>query len=202
MPKIVDHDEQRRQIASAAIEWIALHGVETLSQRNVAATTGRSKGNVQHYFADKAALMLGALMRITEIRQAREKTLGIDPFDALSERMFAVLPVNEDRAKEWRVRLSLYVYAVHEPAMQAHLVAHAAEILERGTADVRNCQAAGRINPVLDPVVTFRRLSAAVSGIAVAALATGGRLNVDEQHAILAEVLRSIASPDVISPTD
>ena len=52
MPKIVDHEAQRRLIAQAAVEWIATHGVETLSQRNVAALSGRSKGNVQHYFPD------------------------------------------------------------------------------------------------------------------------------------------------------
>jgi AcrR family transcriptional regulator len=195
MPKIVDHDEQRGQIASAAVEWIALHGVETLSQRNLAAITGRSKGNVQHYFPDKASLMLAALKRITEVRVAREKVLADDPYEALSERLFAVLPTNEDRAKEWRVRLSLYLYAANAPDMQAFLVEHAAEIEVRGTADVQRCQAAGKIDPALDPVCTARRLSAAVSGIAVAALATGGKLNACEQRAVLADVLEAIRLP-------
>jgi AcrR family transcriptional regulator len=189
MPKIVDHEEQRQEIAAAAIDWIAKHGVETLSQRNVAALAGRSKGNVQHYFPDKASLMFGALRRVTTVREAREQTLCDSPFQALSDRLYAVLPVNEDRANEWRVRLSLYVYAANDPDMQQYLSDHAAEILERGTADVRRCQDAGEVDPALDPRLSFQRLSAAVSGIAVAALANGGALVADEQRAILSKVL-------------
>jgi AcrR family transcriptional regulator len=199
MPKIVDHEEQRRIIAKAAVEWIATHGLETLSQRNVAALAGRSKGNVQHYFPDKASLMFGALKHVSGERQGRERPTGgdaadADPLAAIGKRLAAVLPTDPKRADEWRVRLSLYVYANRDPEMQDYLADHAEEILERGTADVRAAQEVGAVAADLDPRVTFRRLSAAVSGIAVAALANGGRLTAEEQEAMLNEVLRSIAA--------
>ncbi|PTD21665.1 TetR/AcrR family transcriptional regulator [Sphingomonas fennica] len=199
MPKIVDHDEQRRIIAAAAVRWIASHGLETLSQRNVAALSGRSKGNVQHYFPDKASLMFGALRWISGERAERERPRpgdpqADDPFATLSRRLYAVLPTDEQRADEWRVRLSLYVYAHNDPDMQAYLAEHGRELAERGVTDVRACQEKGEIRADLDPALTYQRLSAAVSGIAVAALANGGELGPDDQKAMLAEILKSIAA--------
>jgi len=198
MPKIVDHEEQRRIIAKAAVRWIARHGLETLSQRNVAALSGRSKGNVQHYFPDKNALMFGALRHVSEERAERERTAAgpeeAGPLASLSRRLHAVLPIDADIADAWRVRLSLYVYADRDPEMQAYLAQHAEAILARGTEEVRAAQVAGEIRGELDPRLTFQRLSAAVSGIAVAALANGGALSADEQRAMLAEVLKSITA--------
>ena len=199
MPKIVDHDEQRRLIAAAAVRWIASHGLETLSQRNVAALCGRSKGNVQHYFPDKASLMFGALRWVTGEREERARPApddpdADDPFTTLGRRLYAVLPIDAQRADEWRVRLSLYVHAHNDPDMQAYLANHGRELSEQGVAVVRACQAKGKIRADLDPVVTYHRLSAAVSGIAVAALANGGALEPRAQEAMLAEVLKSIAA--------
>lgn len=199
MPKIVDHEEQRRLIAGAVMQWIATHGLETLSQRNVAALAGRSKGNVQHYFPDKASLMFGALRYVSGEREGRERpeqdALNAEnSLEVLRRRLSAVLPTDSKRADEWRVRLSLYVYANRDPEMQAYLADHAEEVLQRGTAAVQSAQADGTVRADIDPRLTFRRLSAAVSGIAVAALADGGRLSAEDQHAMLDEVLKSIAA--------
>lgn len=197
MPKIVDHDEQRRLIARAAAQWIATHGVETLSQRNVAAVAGRSKGNVQHYFPDKASLMFGALRQVSGEREERERSTpsgSDDPLGAIVRRLYAVLPVDQQRADEWRVRLSLYIYAVRDPEMQSYLADHADKVLQRGVEDLRAAQVRGDVRTDIDPRVTFRRLSAAISGIAVAALANGGALSPDEQREMLDEVLRSICT--------
>ncbi|MET0270821.1 MAG: TetR/AcrR family transcriptional regulator [Sphingomonas sp.] len=197
MPKIVDHDQQRREIAKAAIRWIADHGVDTLSQRNVAALSGRSKGAVQYYFPDKASLMFGALRQVSEERQERERAgpaAAADPLETLARRLVASLPIDRERADEWRVRLSLYLYAARDETMQAYLADHAEAILAHGAAEVAAAQASGAIHRGLDPRVTFRRLSAAVSGIAVARLATGELLDEDEQRAVLTEVVRAIAA--------
>lgn len=199
MPKIVDHDAQRRLIAEAAVEWIATNGLDTLSQRNVAALSGRSKGNVQHYFPDKQALMFGALRRVSEHRTERliagfGTSVDDDPFAALRQVLLSVLPLDRERADEWRVRLSLYVYADRDAAMQEYLAGHAKDVLDRGTDQIRAAQAAGQVRADLDPELTYRRLQASVSGIAVAALANGGALDAETQQAMLTEVFRSITT--------
>ena len=199
MPKIVDHETQRRLIAQAAVQWIATYGLDTLSQRNVAALSGRSKGNVQHYFPDKKALMFGALRRVSEHRAERELAEASDagqddPLGHLQRSLVAVLPLDRERVDDWRVRLSLYVYADRDPEMQVYLAGHAQDILERGTAQVAAAQAHGQVRADLDPKLTYCGLTATVSGIAVAALAHGGAPRPDEQKAMLAAVIRSISA--------
>lgn len=143
--------------------------------------------------------MFGALRWVTGEREERTRPApddpdADDPFATLGRRLYAVLPIDAQRADEWRVRLSLYVYAHNDPDMQAYLADHGRELSEQGVAVVRACQAKGEIRADLNPVVTYHRLSAAVSGIAIAALANGSALEPHDQEAMLAEVLKSIAA--------
>ncbi len=57
MPKVVDHDERRRQIATAVSDIAATRGLSDVSFREVAARAGVSVSLVQHYFGDKANLL-------------------------------------------------------------------------------------------------------------------------------------------------
>ena len=57
MPRQVDHQERRRHIGEAVLRLIATRGLEAASLRNVAAEAGVSMGTVQHYFADKQAML-------------------------------------------------------------------------------------------------------------------------------------------------
>lgn len=57
MPKVVDHDERRRQIAAAVADIAATDGLGEVSFRSVAKHAGVSVSLVQHYFGDKATLL-------------------------------------------------------------------------------------------------------------------------------------------------
>lgn len=58
MPKIVDHDEKRKQIAEAAWNIIRKEGVEKASIRRVAAEAGMSSGALRHYFSTQDEMLL------------------------------------------------------------------------------------------------------------------------------------------------
>ena len=63
MPRSVDHDARRSEIADAVLALVARAGTEAVSLRSVAAEAGISMGRVQHYFASKDTLLLHALDR-------------------------------------------------------------------------------------------------------------------------------------------
>lgn len=63
MPRSVDHETRRSEIADAVLTLVARAGTEAVSLRSVAAEAGISMGRVQHYFASKEALLLHALDR-------------------------------------------------------------------------------------------------------------------------------------------
>lgn len=57
MPKIVDHEQRRREIAEAVYRIAAADGVAAVSMRRVATELGLSLGAVQHYFASRDEML-------------------------------------------------------------------------------------------------------------------------------------------------
>jgi TetR/AcrR family transcriptional regulator, transcriptional repressor of bet genes len=61
MPKQVDHEERRREIAAAVVRLVTTRGTEAASLRTVASEAGVSMGAVQHYFTTKDEMLRFAL---------------------------------------------------------------------------------------------------------------------------------------------
>ncbi|GAA3919350.1 TetR/AcrR family transcriptional regulator [Streptomyces gulbargensis] len=66
MPKQVDYEDRRRQIAEAVCALIARSGMEAVSLRDVAAQAGVSMGAVQRCFRTKEDMLLFALEHISQ----------------------------------------------------------------------------------------------------------------------------------------
>jgi AcrR family transcriptional regulator len=71
MPKIVSHDERRRDIARAAWRVIAKSGLEGLTTRAVAREAGWSTGVLSHYFENRNDLVLAAFSLVADDVEAR-----------------------------------------------------------------------------------------------------------------------------------
>ena len=74
MPKRVDHEERRRQIADALLRTAATRGLHATGMREVAAEAGVSLRLVQYYFGAREELMLAAIQRLA----ARFRRTGHD----------------------------------------------------------------------------------------------------------------------------
>ena len=61
MPKQVNREERRRDIAAAVLRIVTTRGVEAASLRAVAAEASVSMGAVQHYFTTKDEMLRFAL---------------------------------------------------------------------------------------------------------------------------------------------
>ena len=61
MPKAVDHDQRREQIAQAACSVVASHGFEQATVVRIARAAGYTTGMLPHYFSSKQDIMLAAL---------------------------------------------------------------------------------------------------------------------------------------------
>ncbi len=64
MPKRVDHEERRRQIADALLRTAATRGLHATGMREVAAEAGVSLRLVQYYFGTKEELLLFAMQQL------------------------------------------------------------------------------------------------------------------------------------------
>ena len=71
MPKRVDHEERRRQIADALLRVAATRGLHATGMREVAAEAGVSLRLVQYYFGTKEELLLAAMQYLAVRFSAR-----------------------------------------------------------------------------------------------------------------------------------
>lgn len=121
MPKIVDHDARREEIARAACRVVARSGLEGLTLRDVAAEIGFANGALKPYFPTKAALSEAAFRYVfgqTE-RRVAERTRSLRGIEALRVFAVEVLPLDEVRLDEARVVLPFWQLAIHDPAQAA-----------------------------------------------------------------------------------
>lgn len=116
MPKQVDHEQRRVMIAAAAARCIAEQGLQGATMRAIALSSGVSKGIVEHYFADKDAVIAAALeqMNLRYLRREQRLTSGLTGLTALRARLNAILPLNTESREEWKIRLCFWSVAAIE----------------------------------------------------------------------------------------
>lgn len=118
MPKIVDHDRRRREIAAALWRVIARDGMGGASARAVAAETGWSLGAVRHYFSTQEALLHFAARVMLEDIARRVEQIRTDsaPGPERSRDLIEqLLPLDVQRTGEVRAWLAVLVDGSDDP---------------------------------------------------------------------------------------
>ena len=165
MPRQVDHDARRHEIAEIAAALIAQRGPDGASLRSLAAEAGWSTTAVTHYFADKRELLQHAYRAAVRHAEARVAAIPGDHPDPLRACVEAVLPLDPPRRQDWQTWLAFFGAAVGDPvliAMQRRRVTGFRRTLENLIAAE---QAAGCLQPDLDAELEARELLGLVHGI-------------------------------------
>ena len=113
MPKIVDHEQRRRDIAEAVFRVIGIRGMEGVSLRDVATEAGVSMGSVQHYFNTKEEMLrfaLGYMRERAGERFAAElgKLKNPSNRDYLRAILRTLLPTNSQSRQEATVNIAFF----------------------------------------------------------------------------------------------
>jgi AcrR family transcriptional regulator len=112
MPKIVDGDQRRQELAAAAARLIARGGLEAATMRDIAAEAGLTTGSVTHYFADKRELLLFTLTESLRHRRGqRANASAAGAHTALRASLEGALPLDADRHRHWMVTIAFCALA-------------------------------------------------------------------------------------------
>lgn len=115
MPKIVDHEQRRSEIADAALRLVAQGGTNAVTTRNAAEEAGWSAGTVNHYFDSRDHLLLGALRRAAQLQGQELKRIqregDLCPLDRLRWMIESNLPLDERRVALQKIFLEYYANA-------------------------------------------------------------------------------------------
>ena len=96
MPKIVDHDQRRDEIALVACRVVAEHGFDQATVVRIAREAGYTTGMVAHYFDSKQEIIIAALRLILRRIEERLTRSGGGHPDLLAV-LTEALPVDEER---------------------------------------------------------------------------------------------------------
>jgi AcrR family transcriptional regulator len=185
MPKVVDHENRRRELASAVWRLILRQGIEGVSIRDVAAEAQWSSGALRHYFTTKEELLSFALRLVIDRVVARLSAgpRGKSPRDAVRHILRELLPLDADRRAETAIW-----FAFANRSLTDRRIAEELELIFVGTRDLcrrlaHDLDRYGNLAPGRDPDQEAARLHALIDGLAVQGLL--GQLDTDAIDAIL-----------------
>ncbi|GEB23542.1 MAG: TetR/AcrR family transcriptional regulator [Brevibacterium aurantiacum] len=117
MPKIVDHDQRRRDLVEATLRIILRQGLAGATMRDIATEAGFANGAMKSYFASKSDLLAATYLFVFEAtnRRVEFSTSHLRGIDALRAFAAEVLPVTPELQDEARIVLSFFAEVAQSP---------------------------------------------------------------------------------------
>jgi AcrR family transcriptional regulator len=172
MPRQVDPEQRRAEIAEAVWTVIRRDGLQRASVRNVAREAGLSMGSLRHYFATQAGLLCFAMQLVGERARVRVRSLqpAADPRATAERLLLELVPLDDERRAESEVWLAFTGRALVDPEQRAiHQQIH--DQLNGACATAITLLAEAGLTPGdLDVDLEATRLHALLDGLAVHAV--------------------------------
>jgi AcrR family transcriptional regulator len=174
VPRRVDHQERRRQIADALVRTAAVRGLHATGMREVAAEAGVSLRLVQYYFGTKAELLLAAMQQLAAQfsdrvlariqRMKEEPGSPARPRDVIAAILTEALPEDDERRTFTLVYTAYLALSLTDAELAISPLARNSSIVSDViAAQLRAAQAAGdmpgHLNPDLE-AITLLTMSA------------------------------------------
>jgi AcrR family transcriptional regulator len=188
VPKRVDHEERRRQIADALLRTAATRGLHATGMREVAAEAGVSLRLVQYYFGTKEELLLAAMQHLASrfsergmarIKRLKETENPVTPRSIIAAILTEALPADDERRTFTVVYTAYLALSLSDPALAISPLARNSSIVSDViAAQLRAAQAAGDMPAGLDPdleAISLLTMSAGLGTSVIAGQSSAGQ---------------------------
>jgi AcrR family transcriptional regulator len=196
VPKIVDHEGRRAELAVALWRVALRDGFDAVTVRSVAEESAWSAGALRHYFPDKSGMVMFAIDFVVEAVRQRIGDANLTA-GSLSPRLVQahleqLLPLDDERRLESEVWLALVALARRDPAA-ARRRAEVDELV-RGAVEsaVAALEELGALGAGRTRAAETARLHALLDGLVVQLLARPPRLGPQRAREILARHLAEL----------
>ncbi|MGN7133100.1 TetR/AcrR family transcriptional regulator [Rhodococcoides corynebacterioides] len=120
MPKIVDRDERRLAIVTAAWRLIAARGIDGVNMRDLAAEAGYTNGALRTYFTGRDEILRAAFELVLDrtnvrIERSTRRRRGLS---ALAKMCAEIMPLTEEARLEARIAIALWQRALTDKTME------------------------------------------------------------------------------------
>ncbi|MGE7274636.1 TetR/AcrR family transcriptional regulator [Brevibacillus panacihumi] len=196
MPKIVDHEERRKQIAEATWRVILRWGMKGATVRKIAQEAGVSLGALRHYFTTQDELLLFAMKLVKEraaqrIREVQMRDLC--PKEMVIQILLEILPVDEQRMAEMEV---WFAFVFHQKYRESESEELQVGFFPQIRSILTKLQQQDLLQKGLDLETEAEKLYAIIDGIAVHAMLESQRLLPERIERVLRHHLDSVFKAD------
>ena len=197
MPKIVDHEERRREIVEALWRVVSRDGAAGVSVRNVAAEAGMPKSSIGHYVGTMPQLLSLAIDELVDYvtSQASPLTGRYLTADQAADAFAALVPTTAQRRQMSEVWLLLLSQRNAEPDLAPILTNLNNRVLDGIESGLQELAREGLVHPSRATRDEARFLHALVDGLAVQSLTDPEFMPEETVHAILKGQLIELSQP-------
>jgi AcrR family transcriptional regulator len=194
VPKIVDHDARRRELAQAASKVIVRQGLDGVTVREIAREAGFSAGSLGHYFPSKDDVLIAVLdeaMADTVARMLRRTEVhrGVKlARDLVAE----LMPLDARRTLENKVWIIYSAQAITSQKLRKAYLRNELLIQAQLSFALRQAIEDGELGDLLDADLEASRLLALSDGIAQQALFDKRMWTAEQQLAAIDEHLDAL----------
>lgn len=176
MPKKVDHDARRVELAAAVLAVIECEGMEGVTVRRVAAEAGWTRGVIEHYFDTREELLLFAYrVGLARTRDAWSPRAGQSPLEDLRDWLMVTLPLDGPSALNHAIYLGFAGTAARRPRLAEAVEAEGEEVNQITTILLTRCVDEGLLAPPFPTDLAVDVLSTFVDGLGLNTVTSPGR---------------------------
>lgn len=179
MPKLINHDERKQEIAHAVWTVLAREGVRGVSVRTVAAEAGISTGSLRHVFPSHEEMMLFSLDFVGKkfIRSLTSSAFNGQLIYNFEELYTYLSPVSDDGKRFITVIAGVLADATIFPEIAKILQEHEADFIYAYGFLLSQLRAQGYLKPGLDIDLEVEKLVALLWGVNSLYLLTDGEIS-------------------------
>jgi AcrR family transcriptional regulator len=172
VPKLIDHDTRRHEIAHAVWRIVVRDGVSAVSIRDVAAEAGLAVGSVRHVFGTKAELLEYSMALVHDRTRARVTDhFSIKDPGKFAEAVLAeLMPLDDQRRTEMAVNMAVVAESPSHPGLRQVALDAQRAVADACAAVLTRLRQEKLVRADADFEYETERLHALVDGLALHAL--------------------------------
>ncbi|NJM73681.1 MAG: TetR/AcrR family transcriptional regulator [Scytonema sp. RU_4_4] len=182
MPKIVDHDQYRKELLSKCFDLFAQKGYSAITMRQIAEGLNVSTGTLYHYFPSKQALFEQLVEEVCEqdVLMAEAELEGTQTLQERLEALGKFLAKNEEYYIKWiYLQVDFCQHQDFKEMQDSVAFKRATQRYEKAVYDILGIQ---------DPVITWFILSL-IDGLIFERLTDNQAVSITEQISLLSKML-------------
>lgn len=198
MPRIVKHEERRRQICDVLLDIVSESGIAGATIRAVAERSGWSTGVIGHYFRGRQDLLLGGLRRAAEIlAEHNTRVLAtLEGLQALEQILEGSVPLDRRRLALSRIFFFFFVEAMRDEELRAEVETYLIGWRKAVARAIRRAQESGDLPASINRREMAKDLVGLVDGLSMHALVDSDVMaRLREQSPVRFWIRRLMAEP-------